>query len=49
MPCFAAFGHAASRHMTSVANLVCTLGESAFFNHTLFGRESRGASPVAMK
>jgi hypothetical protein len=38
MPCFAAFGHAASRHMISAANLVRTLGESAFFNHTLFGR-----------
>jgi hypothetical protein len=38
MPCFAAFGHAASRHMISAANLVRTLGESAFFNHALFGR-----------
>jgi hypothetical protein len=30
---FAAFGHAASRHMISVASLLHPLGESAFFFH----------------
>ncbi len=35
MPCFAAFRHAASRHMNFVVNLVRTFGESAFFNRTL--------------
>src|ERR1700759_651950 len=43
MPCFAAFGHAASRHMIPVANFVRTLSESAFFNPTLFGRGLAGS------
>jgi len=46
MPCFAAFGHAASRHMTSVAR---THNASAVFDRSRSSLGSRGLTPVAMK